>query len=89
MMKDAHKRLVIDCHAFVGTGKTWADPAREVDYKLDIQFERGGGAGIDRHCVMPPRNDTYTEPNKLVARLQEKYSDKLNGRPLARSITCR
>jgi len=63
----------------VGTGKTWSDPEREVDYKLDSLFERGGEAGIDRHCVMPPRNDTYTEPNKLVARLCEKHPDKLIG----------
>ena len=79
MMKDTHKRLVIDCHAFLGTGTTWADPPREVDYQAEALFAHDEDAGIDRHCVMPPRNDTYTQANKLVARICEKHADKLIG----------
>lgn len=78
-MKERRKRIVIDCHAFLGTGKTWIGPEREVDYRLDQLFERGGEAGIDRHCVMPPRNETYTEANRLVARACEKHTSKLIG----------
>lgn len=77
----AEKRgsLVIDCHALAGAGRTWADPEREVDYDLNLLFERGAEAGIDRHCVVPPRNDSYTEANKRIARLCEKHGKKLIG----------
>jgi len=79
MIKDTQKRLVIDCHAFIGAGKTWAEPARDVDYQAEALFAHDEDAGIDRHCVMPPRNDTYAQPNRLVARMCEKYADKLTG----------
>lgn len=79
MKQETSKSLVIDCHAYVGAGKTWGDPEREVDYDLNLLFERGAEAGIDRHCVMPPRNDTYAEANKQVARVCEKHHDKLIG----------
>jgi predicted TIM-barrel fold metal-dependent hydrolase len=79
MNMQTRKPLVIDCHALVGAGKTWADPEREVDYDLNLLLERGAAAGIDRHCVMPPRNDTYEEVNKQVARICEKHSGKLIG----------
>jgi len=71
--------LVIDCHAFAGAGRTWADPERVVDYDVNLLFERGAEAGIDRHCVMPPRNDTYSEANRQIARLCEKHGKKLIG----------
>ncbi len=71
--------LVIDCHAFAGAGKTWANPEREVDYDLNLLFERGAEAGIDRHCVMPPRNDTYAEANKGIAQLCERHRKRLIG----------
>ncbi len=70
---------VIDCHAFVGRGVPWYGPEREVDYTLDALFEHGAEAGIDRYCVMPPRNSTYQEANKLVAGVCEKHSGKLIG----------
>lgn len=73
------KPLVVDCHALAGAGKTWADPEREVNYNLNLLLERGAEAGIDRHCVMPPRNDTYTEANRQVARICEKHPGKLIG----------
>lgn len=79
MSPDAGRPAVIDCHALLGAGRTWADPARAVDYDLSLLFERGAEAGIDRHCVMPPRNDTYVEVNKQVARLCEKHAGKLIG----------
>ena len=68
MKPQASKPLVIDCHAYAGSGKTWGDPPRDVDYSLELLFERGAEAGIDRHCVMPPRNDTYQEANRRIAR---------------------
>jgi len=70
---------VIDCHAYAGPGKSWYGPERQVDYKLEELFERGAEAGIDQHCVIPARNETYGEANKLVARLCEKHSGKLIG----------
>ena len=73
------KTLVIDCHAYAGSGRTWGDPPRDVDYSLELLFERGAEAGIDLHCVMPPRNDTYREANRQIARLCEKYPRKLMG----------
>jgi len=79
MKTNAHKPQVIDCHALAGKGKTWADPEREVDYDVNEVFERGAEAGIDRYCVMPPRNDTYREANRHLAGLCEKHADKLIG----------
>ena len=70
---------VIDCHAYVGPGKTWYGPEREVDYKLEALFERGAEAAIDQYCVMPARNETYDQVNKLVARHCETHSGKLIG----------
>ena len=69
----------IDCHAYVGPGKTWYGPEREVDYKLEALFERGAEAAIDQYCVMPARNETYDQVNKLVARHCETHSGKLIG----------
>src|SRR5689334_12692716 len=70
---------VIDCHAYLGAGKTWYGPQREVEYKLEALLERGAEAAIGRHCVMPARNETYSEANKLVADLCEKHTGKLIG----------
>ncbi len=79
MKNAARKPLVIDCHALCGSGKTWADPDREVDYSFHLLFERGAEAGIDRHCVMSPRNERYVEANRQVARLCEKHAGRLIG----------
>jgi predicted TIM-barrel fold metal-dependent hydrolase len=79
MKQQAAKALLVDCHAYAGSGKTWGDPPREVDYSLELLFERGTEAGIDRHCVMPPRNETYSEANKQLARICEKHPQKLIG----------
>jgi len=79
MTKESRKPLVVDCHALVGSGKTWADPARVVDYDLNLLLERGAEAGIDRYCVMPPRNETYAEANRQVARICEKQAGKFIG----------
>jgi predicted TIM-barrel fold metal-dependent hydrolase len=70
---------VVDCHAMAGQGKTWAEPEREVDYRLDQLFERGAEAGIQQHCIMPARNDAYSEANKRVAGLCERHRGKLIG----------
>ncbi len=79
MKKETRQPLVIDCHALVGAGRTWADPEREVDYDLNLLLERGAEAGIDRHSVMPPRNHSYTEANRQVARICEKHAGRLIG----------
>jgi len=78
-MKTEAKPLVIDCHTYAGSGKTWAEPAREVRYEASELIELGREAGIHRHCVMPPHNDTYREANREVARLYEQHADKLIG----------
>ncbi len=79
MKQKTRRSPVVDCHALLGAGTTWADPPREVDYDLNLLFERGAEAGIDRHCVMPARNETYAEANKLVGRTCEKHAGKLIG----------
>lgn len=78
-MGDQAKPLVIDCHAQVGDGVTWMEPKRPVDYKVELLLERAAEAGIDRSCVMAPQNDSYEEANTEVARLCQKYPDKLIG----------
>jgi predicted TIM-barrel fold metal-dependent hydrolase len=70
---------IVDCHALAGKGKTWAEPEREVDYDLRLLVERGAEAGIQRHCIMPARNETYSDANKLVAGLCERDSGRLLG----------
>ena len=70
---------VIDCHAYLGKGKSWYGPEREVDYTVEALFERGEQAGIDQHCVGPPRNENYTQANAWVASLCKKHGGKLIG----------
>jgi predicted TIM-barrel fold metal-dependent hydrolase len=70
---------VIDCHAYLGKGKSWHGPEREVDYTLEALFERGAEAGIGQHCVTPPRNEIYAQANRWVASLCEKHAGKLIG----------
>ncbi len=79
MSKEMRRPLVVDCHALVGAGTTWADPVRDVTYELSLLFERGAEAGIDRHCVFPARNETYEDANKQLARTCEKHAGKLIG----------
>ena len=71
--------LVVDCHAQVGTGESWAQPRAPVDYRLDAVLSRAAEAGIDRSCIMAPRNESYEEKNREVARLVEKHPEKLIG----------
>lgn len=78
MMPDA-KTLVIDCHAYAGSGQTWANPPRDVDYGSEEILRRGAEAGIDRFCLMPPRNDTYREANRHIAHLCEQHPDQFIG----------
>ena len=60
-MRKARKPLVVDCHAVIGAGSTWADPEREANYDLSLLFERGSEAGIDLHCVMPARSHCHCD----------------------------
>jgi hypothetical protein len=73
--------MVIDCHGQVGSGETWAESGvtRWVDYKIEMLLERAAEAGIDRTCIMAPQNADYTEKNREVAKLCEKYPGKLIG----------
>jgi len=70
---------VVDCHALLGKGTTWANPPRAVDYGVTELLERGEQAGIDIHCVMSPRNETYREANKRIAAFCEQHAGKLTG----------
>jgi hypothetical protein len=58
---------------------SWQGPKRPVDYKVDRVLERAAEAGIDRSCVGAPKNPSYEQANIQVARLCEKYPDKLIG----------
>jgi hypothetical protein len=78
-MGDPAKALVIDCHAQLGEGETWAEPKRPVDYKVEMVLEHTAEAGIDRSYVGAPKNPSYQQANIRVARLCEKYPDKLIG----------
>ncbi len=78
-MEELPKPLVVDCHAQLGDGETWAEPKRQVDYKVELVLERAAEAGIDRSCVSAPQNPSYEQANIQVARLCEKYPDKLIG----------
>ena len=73
--------LVIDCLGQLGSGETWAEsgPPRWVDYKVDRLLTSAAEAGIDRTCVMTPQSDTYTEKNQQIAKLCERYPEKLIG----------
>jgi len=73
------KSLVIDSDAQIGIGESWALPRRVVDYKVEALLARSAEAGIDRSCVMAPRNSLYDLPNRQVAELCEKHPDKLTG----------
>jgi predicted TIM-barrel fold metal-dependent hydrolase len=77
---NAVKVSVVDCHALFGSGKTWADPVEhDVNYKLDDLLARGAEAGIDRHCVLPARNEQYQEINRQLAAVCEKRAARLIG----------
>jgi hypothetical protein len=76
---DPGKALVIDCHAQLGEGETWAEPKRPVDYTVESLLARAAEAGIDRSCVAAPQNAAYEQPNIQVARLCEKYPERLIG----------
>jgi len=78
-MGNPAKALVIDCHAQLGEGETWAEPKRPVNYTVEMILERAAEAGIDRSCVSAPRNPSYEQLNIQVARLCEKYPDRLIG----------
>jgi hypothetical protein len=71
--------LVIDCHGQVGSGETWAEKTRWVDYKVELLLERAAEAGIDRTCISVPQNATYAEKNRRIADLCQKHPDKLIG----------
>src|SRR5579872_3950927 len=71
--------MVVDCHALVGKGITWADPEREVDYDPAHLLEQSAQAGIDRICVLSPRVTDYQAANRHIARVCEQHPNKLIG----------
>src|SRR5881628_3505980 len=73
------KTPVIDCHAQLGKGEIWHEPKFRVDYRVEQLLERAEEAGIDRLCVMAPRNGAYVEANREVARICAKYPGRLLG----------
>ena len=78
-MAQPSRQPVIDCHALAGRGSTWHEPAEQVDYDVRQLLERGAEAGIDRHCVMAARNESYEAANRDIARLCEKHPGRLSG----------
>jgi predicted TIM-barrel fold metal-dependent hydrolase len=70
---------IVDCHALFGPGRTWDEPALDVNYGLKELLDRGAEAGIDRYCVMAARNSGYREANQRVARACEQHAGKLIG----------
>ncbi len=73
------KPTIVDSDAQLGIGETWGSPARSVAYGVEALLERSGEAGVDRSCVMAPRNPVYDLPNRKVAEWCGKYPDKLIG----------
>jgi hypothetical protein len=73
------KELIIDSHVQVGTGESWSEPRRPVEYRVDFVLERAAQAGINRSCIAAPLNTSYKEPNREVARVVERYPDRLMG----------
>jgi predicted TIM-barrel fold metal-dependent hydrolase len=73
------KPFVIDSDAQIGVGETWGSAPRWVDYKVEVLLGRSAEAGIDRSCVMAPRNPLYDLTNKQVAKVCERYSERLIG----------
>jgi predicted TIM-barrel fold metal-dependent hydrolase len=71
--------MIIDCHGQVGSGETWAEKVRWVDYKLEKVLDRAGAAGIDRTCIAAPQNADYRDKNRQIADLCQKDPDKLIG----------
>lgn len=70
---------VVDGHALLGTGESWHGPRRRVDYRADDILNRAAEAGIDQICIMAPRNASYADANRAVARACEKYPGKFIG----------
>src|SRR6266545_1210189 len=70
---------VIDSHAQLGTGEIWFEPKFQVDYRIEKLLARADEAGIQRMCVMAPRNRSYDAGNREVARLCAKYPNRLIG----------
>ena len=73
------KPMIIDSDAQLGIGETWGSPTRSVAYEVEALLERSGEAGVDRSCVMAPRNPVYDLPNRQVAEWCGKYPDQLIG----------
>lgn len=73
------KELIIDCHALLGRGMSWSEPARPVNYEIAELFERGAAAGITRHCIMAPRVDDYAEANRKIADACRNHVGRLTG----------
>lgn len=71
--------MIIDCHGQVGSGETWAEKVRWVDYKLDLVLGRAAEAGIDQTCIAAPQNATYAEKNRQIADLCRKHPGRLIG----------
>jgi uncharacterized protein len=73
------KAPVVDCHALVGKGTTWATPAREVDYDPNELLDCASEAGIDKLCVLSPRTSDYPAANRKIAEICERHQNKFIG----------
>lgn len=79
MSASRSESAIVDCHALVGKGTTWANPGREVDYDPKNLLEQASRVGIERICVVSPRTSDYPTANRRVAQICEQYRDKLIG----------
>jgi uncharacterized protein len=70
---------VIDGHALIGKGVSWAEPEREVNYDSSELLERSTEAGIDRVCILSPRTEDYQAANRYIAHVCERHPEKLIG----------
>jgi predicted TIM-barrel fold metal-dependent hydrolase len=73
------KPTVVDSHALLGEGVTWAEPRRDVNYRVSELLQHSERAGVDRICVCSPRVSDSIAANQFIARTCERYPRKLIG----------
>src|SRR5579864_3862068 len=83
--------MIVDSHMYLGSGAPWWEqsvvglddttqiPKSRVQYELKDVLGACARCGIDRACVQPLVNATYSEANRFIADAVEKHPDKLIG----------
>ena len=70
--------LIVDCHCHAGKGDKMTAPWN-TDAPLETYLRRARAAGIQKTIVMPAIHGDYREANAQLARIVERYSDRLIG----------